>query len=380
MKLLLQRNLKHYRARYVICAIIAALTTILTCAIVTLNVSNAHDVSNARDRLGADVAVVGAGYEGSLEAILFDGAIGTLRLSREWENKLRNLEEVDDIASQTYLGTLPGASCCDGEIQLIAFDPQNDFQISPYLPESCKDLQSDEIILGNNFIVKPGDTVKYYNKEFTVKALMDRTSLGIDSAAYISYDALAEMITDERNDTLHELEGMTSVIYVRSNQTNADVLGNMILSTLGRQEIAVVKVRANLDSLSQVLRQSSLTLYYVLAAVIAMSLLSMFTLNTFTLLSRRMEIGALLVRNVSLRSVIKLYTQELVCVTGVPVIVSTVCFGTLLLAFSQPIIYALACGGVFFAVCSILSYAVSEAVINELLKGHDTVDLLKEVY
>ena len=89
----------------------------------------------AADRLGADIVVVPQGAETKMEGALMMGVAGRLldaggerrqnwRPSRGWRS----------VSPQIYLATLKGASCCSlSEMFMVAYDPQSDFTIRPWL-------------------------------------------------------------------------------------------------------------------------------------------------------------------------------------------------------------------------------------------------------
>ena len=71
------------------------------------------------------------------------------------------------------------ATCCDAPVQLIAFDPQSDFMVKPWLSSSQKsELKKGNVYVGYNIASNIGDNIKFYNTNFIIAEKLEKTGMG----------------------------------------------------------------------------------------------------------------------------------------------------------------------------------------------------------
>lgn len=190
------RNLSYQRFKTVIIFLLLFIMTASLFFSKLLVASMDKGMQKTYERIGADLIVVPDKYVETIQNVLFEGKACTVNFSKEWVERLKKIEGVGNISYQLFIATL-SSGCCDDESQLIAIDPGSDFTVHPWLAESGKTpLQDGEIIVGSALGYKEGGTVRYYNREFKVKAVLEETGMGYDSSAFITFHDAYEIAED----------------------------------------------------------------------------------------------------------------------------------------------------------------------------------------
>lgn len=205
------RNLKHRKIRslFMILFVIIQSFSLFTSTFLMSSMKNG--IENVTQRMGADVIVIPNEYSKELEESLFMGEPSTMYFDSQWTEKLSDIKNIDKISTQFYIQTME-STCCDEPVQLIAFDPNTDFIIKPWLKEGNSNLAKGEVVVGYNVTSKPGDTITFYNTEFTVADKLDRTGTGNDNSVFMSYETAYELKNSEiANDNL-KLDNMENTI------------------------------------------------------------------------------------------------------------------------------------------------------------------------
>ena len=94
-------------------------------------------LESMENRLGADIIVVPAEAESkvSLKNLLLQGTIGTFYMDASATEKVRETEGVEKASAQIFLSSMK-ADCCSVKVQIIGFDPENDFVVQPWIAET----------------------------------------------------------------------------------------------------------------------------------------------------------------------------------------------------------------------------------------------------
>lgn len=136
-------------------------------------------------RLGADLMLVPRGYDKSLESALLRGEPGTFYLKGGLAEKIRALPGVSAAASQLFLATL-NASCCTWPIQLIAYEPETDFVVAPWIRANRPVTPGeDEVVVGHSIVGEAGESIMLFGEPFRIAARLDRTGMGFDTTVFL---------------------------------------------------------------------------------------------------------------------------------------------------------------------------------------------------
>ncbi|MCU0503544.1 MAG: hypothetical protein MUC51_17630, partial [Anaerolineae bacterium] len=150
----------------------------------------------AADRLGADIVVVPEGAETKMEGALLMGVPVQFWMPKENVEKLAEIPGVEAVSPQIYLATLKDASCCSAsEMFMIAYDPQTDFTIRPWLEQQQHaELKLGEVIGGDYISATEGeDGILVYGDLVTLKGNLEPTGTGLDQSLFFTLDTAHEM-------------------------------------------------------------------------------------------------------------------------------------------------------------------------------------------
>jgi len=113
----------------------------------------------AADRLGADIVVVPQGAQTEMEGALLMGVPVQFWMPAENVGKLAAVPGVEAVSPQIYLATLVDASCCSvSQMFMVAYDPQTDFTVRPWLEErNSAGLGIGEVIGGDYIFATEGE-------------------------------------------------------------------------------------------------------------------------------------------------------------------------------------------------------------------------------
>ena len=162
--------------------------------------------TSLEERLGADIMVVPyeAATRSSLENIVLQGNTGYFYMNSDVLDKISAMDGIERISAQYYLASAT-SSCCSIPVEIIGFDPQTDFTISPWIRKSNgKELQYLDIVVGNDLNAFVGDTLSFYGVDVRVAAKLDKTGTGYDTAVFTGRDTIKTLIQASLDKKLNE--------------------------------------------------------------------------------------------------------------------------------------------------------------------------------
>ncbi len=170
----------------------------------TLVIRGANDsLSLALDRLGADIIVIPKGEEQRLKSALLMGIPVHCWMPDTIVDDLAALPGVKAVSPQLYLSTLRGATCCSvPEMFLIAYDPETDFTLKPWLEENLEGGLALGEAVGGNLVYVPADQAKLlvYGYGLDLKGSLEPTGTGLDQSMFFTFETafeIARMSSDQ---------------------------------------------------------------------------------------------------------------------------------------------------------------------------------------
>ena len=146
------------------------------------------------DRLGADVIVVPKDAEDGLEAVLLQGVPGYFYMDKDIVSEISGLDGVDKVATQYYLATAD-SGCCSIPVQIIGFDSETDFTVTPWVKKRYqKDLNTMDVLIGSNIMANDDQTLRFYGQKCNVAARLEHTGTALDSAVYANADTVRVLL------------------------------------------------------------------------------------------------------------------------------------------------------------------------------------------
>jgi len=163
----------------------------------------------AIDRLGADIVVVPEGTEAKVEGALLMGVPTKVWMPQDVVKKIATIPGVEVASPQLYLATLTGASCCSvSNMFMIAYDPQTDFTITPWLMQKMgKGLRLGEVVGGSYIFPSEGyQNIKVYGYLVTLKANLEPTGTGLDQTLFMTFSTAQDVSSKSTTQALAPLE------------------------------------------------------------------------------------------------------------------------------------------------------------------------------
>lgn len=181
-----------------------------------------HSLEIGTGRLGSDIVVVPAGRGGeAAEALLSGEPISTAWMPESKFDEVKRVEGIDKASPQLFMESLTGAACCAAwELFIIAFDPETDFTITPWLEEELKRPLSLKEVIGGSFVFVPEATnvFKLYGVVLDLVANLEPTGMGLDATAFMSMETARFMSESSYTTAVRPLvlpEGQISAVVTK---------------------------------------------------------------------------------------------------------------------------------------------------------------------
>lgn len=331
-------NLKHRKLRslFLVLFVIIQSSSLFTSTFLMSSMKNG--IENVTQRMGADVIVIPNEYSKELEQSLFMGEPSTMYFDREWTDKLSSIKNIDKISTQFYIQTME-ATCCDEPVQLIAFEPDTDFVIKPWLKEGKSNLKKGEVVVGYNVASEPGDIITFYNTKFTVVDKLDKTGTGNDNSVFMSYETAYELKnskTANDNLKLDNMENTISMVLLDVNdEYSNERLAFDINTTFNEENITAYTSNSLFSGIINKVKQFSSysTVFSVLLFIVtAMAIICIFII---TINERKREIGILYTIGAKKKQISLMVILEGLIITTIGAIVGVLCSLTLITLFKN---------------------------------------------
>ncbi len=176
-----------------LCALVVAAFALFSTLLLR---GTATSLELAADRLGADIVVVPQGAQTEMEGALLMGVPVQFWMPAENVGKLAAIPGVEAVSAQIYLATLVDASCCSvSEMFMVAYDPDTDFTVRPWLEERhSAGLGLGEVIGGDYISATEGeDGILVYGDLVRLKGNLEPTGTGLDQSLFFTLDTAHDM-------------------------------------------------------------------------------------------------------------------------------------------------------------------------------------------
>jgi putative ABC transport system permease protein len=140
-------------------------------------------------RLGADILIVPAGFDKTVEGVLLRGEPSTFYMDAGWTDKLASVEGVKSASPQLFVAAL-NSSCCSYPVQIIGFEQDTDFVIAPWIKSNKIDeLKNNEIVVGSAIMGDVGEKLLFFDREYIIAARTESTGTGFDASVFMNMEA-----------------------------------------------------------------------------------------------------------------------------------------------------------------------------------------------
>ena len=224
---------------------IALLVSLLIFAI-SFTVSVASSIKKSSERLGADLVVVPVGARGFAEEFLLESKNTSFYMPISIIEKVKKVEGIEAISHHTYLSSISGLCCDIMPTRIVAFDPETDFIINPWLQKSLgRSLQVGEAIAGFGTSENLGlglldIEATIFNNRFKIVGVLEKTGTGLDHALFMTEENLKNIIASGKSPLK---KGDISIIFTKLKKgLDPDYVGRVL-----EGEIPEVDVMARSD-------------------------------------------------------------------------------------------------------------------------------------
>ncbi len=270
-------------------------------------------IGRMKERLGADLMIVPAGQQEKTEKLLLTGNPEFSYLSRGLEKVAKNTKGVDKTTSQFYFSSV-SADCCSTRVQLIAFDPETDFAVLPWLNrEEMEKTKNGQVLIGADVIPQSDHRIKFYGQEHPVAGKLSRTATGLDQSVFMTRDTMNRILRDAKKKGFHFLspedKGKVSAVLIKAEEgTSLDKIETTIAkkATAEGEDIDIVRtqkvigtVSAQYDFFDQVIR-------FLEGVLMIVSSLMLFLIFSFSFRERKKEFAVLRIVGVTTRRIRRL--------------------------------------------------------------------------
>ncbi len=202
------KNLKRKLTRtWLLFAIVAVVACTLFSATLVLKSIN-HALMIGTYRLGADILVVPENAENKAKTALLSGEPTQFLMERTVLDRVRAVDGVKEATPQLFVKPTSFTCCFNVDVFLVAFDPETDFTVKPWLEKNLnRRLGINEIITGRAVPVIAGDKIPFFGTTFTVAGTMEPTGMDFfDRAVFMSLDAAYLMAENSKTKAMQPLE------------------------------------------------------------------------------------------------------------------------------------------------------------------------------
>ncbi len=164
-----------------------------------LKASLNNGIKRMQERMGADLMIVPESSEIEARNILLTGEPEFFYMDVSVAEAVADIEGVECSTSQFYFTSL-SSDCCSTRVQLIAFDPDTDFVIEPWIDEKVdQEVSGGSVIVGSEVTPLTNGNVKFYGSEYHVAAKLGETATGLDHSVFMSRDTMHEILNDAKD-------------------------------------------------------------------------------------------------------------------------------------------------------------------------------------
>ncbi|MBR2283888.1 MAG: ABC transporter permease [Ruminococcus sp.] len=321
MKSLPLKNLSGKPVRTAVLIIIAALLSFTMLAGGLVVTSLRSGLSSLEDRLGADIMVVPyeATTKSNLENIVLQGSTGSFYMDMSRAEKVHTVEGIGRISDQFFLASTK-SDCCSIPVQIIGFDPETDFTITPWIRRSGgNELGLFDVVVGNDLNAFVGDTMYFYGIECNVAAKLDKTGTSYDTTVFTNEETVKVLLKACIESGINKFESLdpdnsTSCILIDpdSEHTAEEIVNDINLHV---KKVRAIQTKEMISGISDGLGGISDMTGWLVAAVWLLGLVILLLVFTMSVNERKKEFAVLRVIGASRSRLAGIVMQEAL-VTG----------------------------------------------------------------
>ncbi|MDA8169119.1 MAG: ABC transporter permease [Nitrospiraceae bacterium] len=339
------RNLRRkiVRSILLLLAVTVVTGTLFTATLFISSMKNALRIGTYR--LGADVLVVPDKYEAQARAALLSGEPTSFYMDRSILDQVRKVDAVKSASPQLFIKPTSFTCCYSVDVFLVAFDPQTDFTVTPWLEKHLrKPLAGNEIITGREVPVVTGDTLPFFGTPFKVAGTMEPTGMKFfDRSVFMTMDAAYKMAADSKKNaiepiTINRNQISAVLVKVKDGYSPDRAVIRIEHDVNGVKAIASDQV---INTVRQQLNGLMKGILAVSAVLWALALLMMGFAFYMIVNERQRELGLLMAMGAKNRSIFRLIITEAVMISTAGGVIGLIIGSVILFSFKDLILHSL---------------------------------------
>lgn len=222
------RNIRRRPYRSVCLMLAAVIGSYALFVGLSLKASLNNGIRRMQERMGADLMIVPESSEIEATNILLTGEPEFFYMDVSVAEAVADVEGVECVTGQFYFTSL-SSDCCSTRVQLIAFDPDTDFVIEPWIDEKItSEVSGGSVIVGSEVTPLANGNVKFYGSEYQVAGILGETATGLDHSVFMSRDTMHQILNDAKDKGYQFLNpeedsSLVSTVLIRINE-DADIV------------------------------------------------------------------------------------------------------------------------------------------------------------
>ena len=306
------KNLKRKTFRTGVLVFAIALLVSLLIFAISFTVSVASSLKKSTDRLGADLVVVPIGARGFAEEFLLESKNTSFYMPISILDRVKQIEGIETLTYHTYLSSISGLCCDIMPTRIVAYSPETDFIINPWLQESLgRPLEVGEAIAGSGTAENLGlglldIEATIFNNRFKIVGVLEETGTGLDHALFMTEENLKNIIESGKSPLK---KGEISIIFTKLKKGyDPDYVGRVL-----EGDIPEVDVVARSDMGEKFISTlADINKIFLLTTVLASILTTFLVWAIFSAIAneRSKEIGIMRALGAKEAHIVKLYLME----------------------------------------------------------------------
>ncbi len=224
------RNLRVYMGRSVAMLVFAALMTVAIFGGTMVIGGVKRGLETVESRLGADIMVTPESAKNDFDAqtVLLQGEPGYFYMDKGKLDEISKVDGIEKISPQLFMASAK-AGCCSAKLQMIAFEPESDFTIQPWIADTYTDKEMGlmDVVVGSNVTIYDGNIIKFYDQECRIIGQFAPTGSTLDNCVYMNFDTVKVLIKASLNKGLNmypdfDPDSVISTVMIKA-QPGADV-------------------------------------------------------------------------------------------------------------------------------------------------------------
>ncbi|MBR1423641.1 MAG: FtsX-like permease family protein [Ruminococcus sp.] len=300
-------------------AILVLLTVLLTLTVLDGSLTESSletGIDSLEARLGADVMVVpySATTKQKFENIVLQGSTGYFYMGKNYVDEISRIEGVGEMSEQFYLASA-STSCCSIPVQIIGYDPDTDFTITPWVKKSYgKKLDTYDVVVGNDLNAFVGDILYFYGVRVKVAAKLEKTGTSYDTTVFTNADTIKELIRSSLELKMNDFsdvdpDNVVSCVLINvADGYNAEEVTNNI--NLHVKKVKAIQTKEMISGVSDSLSGVSSVIGILIGAVWVLGAVIMLLAFTMSVNERKKEFAVLRVMGASRGKLASLVIKE----------------------------------------------------------------------